>query len=105
MDLFEYQGKSLFARAGQLCVAVELNARKVRVAPALYGELIDLSRTTGVRFALASDAHEPAEMAYGGPAGREQYEHLLSDLGLTPDLIWTREWWLAQPASRPLKSP
>ena len=87
--------RSLFERAGDLHVAVELNARKVCKAPALYGELIALARGTGVRFALASDAHEPDEMAYGGPAGREGYERLLAQLGLTEDLVWTPAWWVA----------
>ena len=85
--------RGLFERAGELRVALELNARKVCAAPAFFGELIALAGGTGVRFSLCSDAHAPNEMAYGGPEGREQYERLLTQLGLTPDLVWTAPWW------------
>ena len=45
---------------------------------------------------LGSDSHSPEEMAYGGRDGRDQYEQLLKKIGLTPDLVWTREWWAAR---------
>jgi histidinol phosphatase-like PHP family hydrolase len=91
--------RALLVWAAKRRVAIELNARKVRRAPAFYQELIGLARDTGARFTLGSDSHSPDEMAYGGADGREQYEELLRRIGLTPALVWDETWWKSGPES------
>ncbi len=88
--------RGLFRFAASLRVAIELNARKTRKEPVFTEELIGLARGTGVRVMLGSDSHSPEEMAYGGRDGRDQFEQLLRKIGLTPDLVWTRDWWQKQ---------